>query len=488
MAPAREEGARRLSAADDLRHRGTYVALKQAVRFYRELYARPDFRRDGARRLTEAALLLSVREKELGISNTSYLDDALRVIAENRSLGVFTPYAEIAGAFWVQGKGVMADVDGRFAGKETEEKLKRMDAELKQKARGDEFSAYMYATLRCFLASPEEQNEAPGELAALFPDSLLLAYKNATCPIENEERLTTLLAREPGFFEAAYHLGLLSLSRGNLLEAEGHFLKTHEGIPESTQATLLLATIAFAMDEVERSLEFYDKTLDIVPDYRDALLGKAICLSTLGRPEEAIAACKKIIALGYWLLGESYYWLAWNKHELKDEAAAEADIEQAKGRLPTSTEVFTLAGLIALAKEDPVKAEKDFLEAVKYNAANSPALFNLGSLYARKENWADSGLYFEKAAFAFENEGRTLQAKITEALYSNLAPERKERFLARRKSLLEKALLSRATAFYNAAAGYHNAGQKYKALEMAARSAEHPAFKEKSEELAAGIK
>jgi tetratricopeptide (TPR) repeat protein len=281
---------------------------------------------------------------------------------------------------------------------------------------------------------------------------------------------------------------MLSLGRGKLLEAEEYFLKTHEGIPESAQAALLLATIAFAMDEVERSLEFYDKTLAIVPDYRDALLGKAICLSTLGRPGEAIAACETIIFLGHWLLGEAHYWLAWNKHELKDEAAAEANIEQAKGRLPTSTEVFTLSGLIAANRGDLAKAERDFLEALKYNAANSQALFNLGALHARKENWADSGLYFEKAAFAFANEAQAIQAKITEALYSNLAPERKERFLSRKKALLDKALLSRATGFYNAAAGFHNAGQKYKALEMAARAAEHAAFKQKAEELAAGIK
>jgi len=488
LGPAGLEGARQVSFAHDLSRRGSYVALKQAVNLYMELYARPEFRKDVARSLTEAALLLSVREKELGMSNTSYLDTALRVIRENRMLIALAPYAEIAGVYWVQGKGVMADVDERFPWKEAEEKLKGMGAELREKAKEDEFSAYMYAALRCFLASPSEALEGPGELAARFPDSLLLAYKNATCPSEDEERLKGLLAREPDFYEAAYHLGLFSLSRGNLLEAEGYFLKTHEGIPESAQVTILLATIAFAMDEVERSLEFYNKTLDIVPNYRDALLGKAICLSTLGRPEEAIAVCEKLIALGYWLLGESHYWLAWNKHELKDEAAAEANIEQAKGRLPTSTKVFTLSGLIAAEREDLAKAEKDFREAIVHNAANSQALFNLGALYAREENWTDSGLHFEKAAFAFENEGRTLQAKITEALYSSLAPERKERYLARRKSQLEKALLSRATGFYNAAAGYFNAGQKYKALEMATRAAEHPAFKQKAEDLASGIK
>jgi len=346
----------------------------------------------------------------------------------------------------------------------------------------------MYATLRCLLSPPSETIEEPAEPAALFPDSLLLKYKKATCPREDEELLSSILVQEPQFYEAAYHLGLLSLSRGDLLQAEGHFLKMYEGIPESAQATILLATIAFAMEEVERSLELYEKTLVIVPNYRDALLGKAICLSTLGRPEEAIAVCQEVIALGFWLLGESYYWIAWNQHELKNNASAEASIEQAKGRLPTSTEVFTLSGLIAMEREDSTKAEKEFLEAIRYNPANSQALFNLGGVYARKEDWSNSGLYFEKAGFAFEDEGRSLQDKITHLLYSKLAQERKDRLSQKWKLRLERALLSKATAFYDAAAGYFNAGQKFKALEMATRSAEHPAFKEKAEELASEIK
>ena len=262
----------------------------------------------------------------------------------------------------------------------------------------------------------------------------------------------------------------------------------HEGIPESAQATILLASIAVALEEVERGLKYYEKTLDILPDYRDALLGKAICLSTLGRPEEAISVCEHIIALGYWLLGESYYWMAWNQHELKDYAAADMNIEQAKGRLPTSAEVFTLSGLVALDREDLAKAEKEFREALRYDPSSSDVLYNLGDLSSRKEDWPGSGLYFEKAGFAFENEGEALRRKILEAEKSTLAPQRKESLISKRRARLERALLSRATSFYNAAAGYFNAGQNYKALEMATRSAEHPAFKQKAEELASGIK
>lgn len=479
---------RELAAADTFQRRGCYVRLKEAFDIYGSLYARPECRDLVAARLVKNSLLLAVREKELGMSGRAYLDTALAVIQENASLETLSPYAEIAGLLWIQGKGVMPNVDERFPWKETEEKLRRLDAELKEKARVDQFSAYMYGSLKCLLASSPEAWEGPTELAVLFPGSRLLLYLEATCPGENEELLGLLLSQEPQFYEAAYHLGILSLGRGKLLQAEGHLLKMHEGIPESPQATILLATIAFALEEVERSLELYEMTLDLLPDYRDALLGKVICLSSLGKSEEAIAVCEKIIALGYWLLGESYYWKAWNQHELKDNAAAAESIEQSKGRLPTSSEVFTLSGLIAIERGDPAQAERDFQEALRYKPDNADVLYNLGNLSARKEDWPNSGLYFEKAGVAFENEGKTLREKIVQAEASTLAPLRKERLLRKRKARLEKALLSRATAFYNAAAGYINSGQKGKALQLLPLSAEHPALREKAEELMADLK
>ncbi len=477
-----------ISAADSLYRKGCYVSLREAFGIYSSLYARQECRAHVAARLVKGSLLLAVREKELGMSGRTFLDTALTVIRENAGLEAFGPYAEIAGLLWIQGKGVMLNIDERFPWKETEEKLRGLDAELREKAKADEFSAYMYASLNCLLASSTEKGEEPAELAALFPDSLLLTYLEATCPREDEELLSLILSHEPRFYEAAYHLGMLSLGRGNLLQAEGHLLMMHEGIPESPQATILLATIAFALEEVERSLDLYEKTLDILPDYRDALLGKAVCLSSLGRADEAIAVCEKIISLGYWLLGEGYYWMAWNQHELKDNAAAAESIEQSKGRLPTSSEVFTLSGLIALERGDLAKAEKDFREALRYKPDNADVLYNLGELSVRKDDWPNSGVFFEKAGFAFENDGRTLREKIAQVEGSTLAPQRKNRLVRKRKARLERTLLSRATAFYNAAAGYFNSGQKYKALELAARAVEHPALKEKAEELMDGIK
>jgi tetratricopeptide (TPR) repeat protein len=478
----------KVAAADFLRERGCYITLKEAYAAYSELFEQASLRREVLPKLAVTAILLAVREKELGMASNTYIDKALELTREYPSLTGFVPYVEIAGVFWVQGKGIMRDIDERFPWHETEDKLKRMDDELREKAKADEFFAYMYTFLKCAYANPYQERGEFAELLSIFPGSLLLKYKQAICPRENADLLQGLLAEEPRFYEAEYFLGNLSLQQGLLLEAENHYLKAFEGIPESPQITISLGAIYLATEELERSLEYYEKTLALAPEYRDALLGKGICLSYLGKPEAAIDVMQKIIGLGHWLIGEAYYWLAWNEHELNKLETAAADIEQSKTRLPTSTEVFTLSGIIAFELGDLAKAERDFKEALQYSASNSEALFNLGSLYAKKENWKDSGFYFEKAGFSFEFQEKALREKMRQIEQSTMSPERKERLLRKKTLQLGRTSLTKATAFYNAAAGYVNSGQKYKGLEMATRAAEHPSFKAKAEELASGIK
>jgi hypothetical protein len=218
LAPAGLEFEQKMAAADTLREKGCYVALKQAVRDYEGLYARPEYRTKIAPKLAATALLLTVREKELGIANQAYMDTALQVIKENRSLSGLTPYADVAGLFWVQGKGVMRDIDERFPWKETEDRLKKIEPDLLVKARSDEFAAYMYAVMKCYFApafgvSIFDKKDDPGQFVELFPDSLLLLYKRAICPEEKPDLLEKLLAAEPEFYEANYFLGNEALRR-----------------------------------------------------------------------------------------------------------------------------------------------------------------------------------------------------------------------------------------------------------------------------------
>ncbi len=484
------EDAAAISRADLLFRKASYVALHQAGELYQELYARPNLSRTVAPRLFMTCVLMSVREKELGIADTSSLDRALALLGKDKSLARYSLYSDIASVFWIQGKGVMRDIDTRFAWNDIVDRLKKAEPGLAEAAARDEFSAYMYAVLKCAFSPeygvmPFQEKDSLDRFWGLYPASRLLKFKKAICPKENAALLGELIDADPEFYEADYFLGNEALSRGNLLEAEEFYLRSLSGIPDSPQATISLAAIAFATEEFDRSLEYYEKTLALAPGYRDALLGKAMCLNYLDRPAEAIPVCQKLIGLGYWLLGEGYYWLARCQHDLKDDAAAALSIEEAKGRLPTSSEVFTLSGSIALEAGNLVKAERELKEALQYNPANAEALMLLGGVNSEKKDWAGAAACFEKAGLVYLDEEAGLEAKVEDVRRSRMAEERKNALLRRKERQLEKVSLAEASSFYDAGAAYYNCGRKQKAAEMAARSAGHPALKQKAEELIA---
>ena len=480
----------KLTAADDAAKKASYVGLKAAVRMYGDFYKFSALRKKVATPYLNAVLLFALREKEIGISNAATMELANRLIVENTALSGFVPYKDIVANIMPKGKGVMGDYDARLVSPipYSTDELEKIHADLKTKAHSDEFFAYLSAVLTCLFPYNLKDKEDPAELLKVYPGSILLKYKAATCLFPNEDLLREITQKDPDFFEAYYHMAEAALTRGQVLSAEEYYLKAWAGIPETPQIPIALASIYFAMEDLERSIEFYDKTLEILPGYREAMLGKAICLSYLGRSTEAMAILEKLISLQYFLMGESHYWMARNLHEQKRIEEAAVQIEESKGRLPTNSEVFSLAGTIAFERGDLAKAEKNFQEALTYNKANTEALSLLGALYAGKEDWGNSGAFFEKAAWATRDVEDQITARILQLEKSALSPERKNKLIQRKKSQLEKMQLTLATTFFNAAAGYANAGTKAKALDMATRAADHPALKQKAEELIATIK
>ena len=77
-------------------------------------------------------------------------------------------------------------------------------------------------------------------------------------------------------------------------------------------------------------------TLALVPTHRDAILGRTVTLSHLGRYDEAIAAAARLIELGSWFTGEAYYWRAWDEYHL-------ARIADARNRTTSSNNLKQIA-------------------------------------------------------------------------------------------------------------------------------------------------
>jgi len=477
-----------LARAASLAGEGHYAAFKKAIGLYRTLYGKRPLRAKVAAPYVQTGLLLALREKQVGLDSPATLDEALAVIDENTFLAAYRDAALIIAAIPASSRGVQRDISTKGWDREAVEKRSAAEARLRERAGADELSAAVLAAMDCSHGPLPGAWREPADIIKAFPDSILLKYQAAICGREDQAMLNGILAAEPEFAEAHFHLGQAALAERKLLEAEEHLLVALKAIPESPQPPVLLAGIAFATEEFDRSLPFYERALEISSEYRDALLGKAISQAYLGRFDESMKTLDRILELGFWLIGEAYYWQAWNLRELGREPEALERVDEAKKRLPTNSHVFGLAGSLALVAGELERAEKDFMESLVYSAANTESLSGLGALYTRKADWPRAAEFFAKAGEAYDAEAAALAAMIEDIRGSALPAERGSRLLARRSSQLERVRLASATSAYSAAAAHFNAGDKDAARRSAEKAAAHPALKEKAEELLRSVK
>lgn len=494
ITPQLIESETKIKEADSLFKKGSYSCLKEALQAYKDLFPIKRFGKEAKEKFIKTALLLTLREKELGVLEYKSLEEASKLIQAASFLSEYLLDLDVVDSIPRKTKGFVTDFlmdTSRID--ETHNRLKKnvpaWASRLKEKSLSDEFSAYLYISLvHNFPYYLGEAKPDFSRFSRVFSQSPSIRYILSFYPRENEESLNGIINTEPLFYEAHYFLGEIALRKGELITAEKNFLAVYEHIPESSSTVISLASIYFAFEDFKRSLELYEEALRLAPEYRDALLGKALCLSYSGRNQEAVEACQKLIAMGSFLMGESHYWLAWNQNELERLDEAWQSIENAKKYFVGNNDVLTLAGIIAFKRENLEEAEKNFDEALKLNPANSEAHFYTGSIHARKKDWKNSGLSYGRAAHCYERAEKALEERIKEIEESSFSEERKEKLVARKKAQLRKTALTKATSFYNGAAGCFNAGMKEEALHFARQAALHSSLKEKAEELSNKIK
>ncbi len=482
-----------IKQADDLYSRGCYICLKRAYELYEDALSLPVFQKKNTEKLLKTAILLGLRERELGILQETYFPKAEALLAASPYLEEHSDLLKIAstiprktvgvvGDFVETGDHVVVSMD------DVKADLKEWTKLLREKSKFEEIYAYVaigfFPTFSYFLK--EELDTESIEQA--FPDSPLIRYKLALLPKGNPMNLEKLTQDDPQFYEAFLFLGQKAFDRRMLVTAEKNFLKAYEQIPESSSLVVSLASIYFAFEELEKSLEFYEETLSLAPAHRDALLGKAMCLSYLGRHEEAMDVCNTIIELGKYYLGESHYWLAWNQNELEDWETAWENIEKSKQYLIGHGEVFFLAGLIAFNQKRLAEAEKNLVEAHKQDDSNGDPAYYLGKIKNIQKDWLNAGAYFESASRRYEIKEDMIRERIKAINDSAFSEERKKKHIARKTAQLKSIQLTKATSWYNAAAGFYNAGFPKKANQLAEKAASHSALKEKAEELIRLIK
>jgi len=467
------------SEAGLLLDRGGYIHLRRAFGLYQEAERSGPMDPGTAEKFLRTAFSLDVRAKDLGIFDDSFLTTARRLIETYPGLASYQSCADVAALLKVKVAGVIEETPeisptSPLAG----DPASRIES-FKAGAAKNPVLASQLAALWSSSPIPGITAEDLRTIGSVHPGSNFLKFQMSCLPPGDVASWDEILKADPEYAEVYAARGERTLSEKKILSAETDLLKAREAVPESPLVSIQLASIYFALEEYEQALAFFERTLQAKADYKEAELGKAICLSCLGRGTEAVPVLKALIEEGPALRGECYFWLATNQREMSDLVAAAESIEAAKPLLPRS-QVFTLSGVIALERSLLDQAETNFKTAVKLNPGDEEAFFNLGKIYARKTAWTDSGLNFMMAGYGYEQKESKLEDLAGQIREAFLAAERKERLLERKRIQVEKTRLTRAAAYYNAAAGFYNGGDPVRARPWAEKSSFHFQFTDKA--------
>jgi tetratricopeptide (TPR) repeat protein len=469
-----------LSRADALVREGCYGCLQDALAAYRRLALTGGVPAAGMR-AADAAYLLALRERELGLGRgtaRAQADELAAALPPPADYSVIQAVADVLP--WNQ-SGVSREQQDAllWTGRSLAEHWAEWRATLMARAPSDVLSAYLVTALDCHYEYKLREALTDRWRPPGGPVPPLLRYRQAACgQVIGDMPLEAVLKEVPRFGEAHLFLGDLAFARGTLRTAEKHYVEAAAAIPGLTAADLALGQVYFIMEDLEPAREAFHRVNEAVSGQRDAMLGEAKSLSYLGRSEDAIAILDQMEKLGTWQLGDMHYWRAWNRHRLRQLAAADADVTGARRYLPMDPQVDKLAGLVALGLNDVPRAEREFRLAVQHfegrGGRDCDSGYYLASTLVMQRRWAEAAPIFEKAEPCYVRDEEALEKRVGEIRGSDLPEERKARLIAAKGR--DKALvrLQQARACFNAAVALANLGDLDKARPFAERAAAHP--------------
>jgi tetratricopeptide (TPR) repeat protein len=485
----------RLAKANSLLRTGCFDCLEEALAEYDAVRQVPNLRPVDAEAATDgairAALLMEVRQRELGMADDGYLPRARDLIGTREDrLAAFAPHL-----YTVES---IPRRDARFLGQAGPDGLRRVQ-ELRAKfpalveerrigADADPLAAYLWLAFYCTHSDSRDDRSLSTLLGPLVQmrDAPIVDYRTATCLGTQSEPLTALLEREPRFVEITYWLAQVAQLGGSprIEEAERLFGIAFKWRPRWPAVTAALGNLYAAFEENERAFEFFERTLAIVPDHPEALIGRIKALSLLGRLKEAFAAIDAVLAAegGRVFPGEVYYWRAWNFTQIQDLDMAWTAIEQAN-RLWVNSEVSKLGGIIAYRRWQRPAAVERFTAAQKLAPDDCENAYYLGIVHAELRDWPATRTVFEGAAGCIDRAREGLKKEIGTIEASSWDPARKTRQIARREAQIEAAAHMLATSWFNIAVANFNLGNKEGARQYAERVVGDEQFAERARDI-----
>ena len=250
------------------------------------------------------------------------------------------------------------------------------------------FRRYLELTLTCRVdgTAAATRMDRLTALASELPDIPLLTYRLGICDDRFQPRLSALQSDVPDYVDADYMLGWYALRDSKVPDPDAalrRFLSAAAAFPSSTSIPTAIGNLYQTWEDWANALAAYETTLALLPSHPDALIGRVISLSHLGRHEDAIAGATLLIEGGQWHLGQAFYWRAWNHFNMGNNPAARADADRTR-TLMVNAAVFVLSGMIEWRLRHLETAEKEFQEALVMDFGQCEAAFYLGGVRSER--------------------------------------------------------------------------------------------------------
>jgi tetratricopeptide (TPR) repeat protein len=350
----------------------------------------------------EAAALLVLRSKELGLPTEPWLGRARAVAGADVSL---SPHLAMVEAIpphpMSEDRDALFDVRVRTQVRASLVAWRQM---LQSGATSDVFRMYLDVALVCgFGTLKNDEQSFTGQLDddARAP---IYQYRVGICDSAHASRLTALRAGDADFVDADFALGRYALEdpiNPDQEEALRRLQSAAAAFPRSPAIAVTIGNLYRRWEEWADALKAYDATIAVSPNHPEALIGRAISLSHLARPDEAIATATRLIDEGQWHLGEAYYWRGWNQLRLDQYDRARADADRAK-TLMSNAAVFLLSGVIEWRLRRLDAAEQEFQSAITIDFGACEAALDLGVVRDERRKPAESLAAFQQARQCYE--------------------------------------------------------------------------------------
>ncbi len=266
-------------------------------------------------------------------------------------------------------------------------------------AENSPLDAYIYS-LYMQAYGLKETNEKAGERLEKFRDSPLFIY--LYLGEKTARRADELEKAFPEFAELFDFLGGAQFQKARYSAAKAYYKKALQLIPDYTRSMNGLGNFyLFALEDYEKSLEYYSMALERNPGNAPALFGAARTYHSLGRYSDSNALLDIMLqsdlsrggrtsdqSVRYYR-GEANYYKAYNLHLSGDDEKARAFIETAKGFLPMSDHVNYLSGLLYYNARQLRNARDDFKKVLESGANLCDAHYYLGRIYRESNEELD---------------------------------------------------------------------------------------------------